>query len=102
MYMYVYVCAKATAYTVWANKLKIELRSPYMIISKCIFFTFLKKKIITELFTLIIVFHNFLYIKSMNLPIKKINMSNTSYELLENIMYSLIVSNLLWRHQMTS
>ena len=51
------------------------------------FFYFFEKNNLLPSYSPFIVFHNFLYIKSMNLPIKKINMSNKSYELLENIMY---------------
>ena len=42
MHVCMYVCTLATAYTVWANKLKFEPGSHHMINSKCIFHFFEK------------------------------------------------------------
>ena len=63
-----------TAYTVWANKLKFKTGSLHMIISKCFFccWNFHSFPIEPPFF----IFHNFLYIKAMNVPIKTHNVSN--------------------------
>ena len=63
-YICMYVSVFATAYTVCASKLKFELGSLYMIISKCIFFVF-RNFILFWSCAPFFIFHNFLYIKGM-------------------------------------